>query len=144
MNRVTEPQRQLATWVLLHEAGEHDDSAADAALRAWDKLSRRLARIFTVSGCDALATRAVYLAQSEFPALAAAIGGPNLGLDGLPRALAETEPPEAFAAAASVFAAMVALLVTFIGEELALRAIRDVWPGAPLLAFEQSGQEASS
>jgi len=144
VSRVTEPQRQLATWLLLHEAGDRDDSAADGALRVWVKLSARLARIFTVSGCDALAARAIYLAQADFPALAAAIGGPSLGLDGLPRALAETEEPEAFEAAVAVLGNVNALLVTFIGEELALRTIRDVWPGAAVLAFEQAGQEASS
>ena len=144
MSRVTGPQRQLATWLLLHEAVDRDDSAAGGALRVWVKLSARLARIFTVSGCDALATRALYLAQADFPALAAAIGGPSPGLDNLPRALAETAETEASEAAAAVLGNVIALLVTFIGEELALRTIRDVWPGAPVLAFEQAGQEASS
>jgi len=142
LTRTTEPQRQLATWLLLHEADERDASAADGASRAWEKLSARLARIFTTAGCDALATRAIYLAQADFPVLVA-LGGPSLGLDGLPRALAETEQTEAFEAATAILGNVIALLITFIGEELALRAIRDVWPGAPV-AFEQSGQEASS
>ena len=142
MTRTTEPQRQLATWLLLHEAGERDASAADGASRVWAKLSARLARIFTAAGCDALATRAIYLAQADFPVLVA-LGGPSLGLEGLPRALAETDQTEAFEAATAILGNVIALLITFIGEELALRAIRDVWPGAPV-AFEQSGQEASS
>jgi len=142
LTRTTEPQRQLATWLLLHEADERDASAADGASRAWEKLSARLARIFTTAGCDALATRAIYLAQADFPVLVA-LGGPSLGLEGLPRALAGTEQTEAFEAATAILGNVIALLITFIGEDLALRAIRDVWPGAPV-AFEQSGQEASS
>jgi len=142
LTRTTEPQRQLATWLLLHEADERDASAADGASRAWEKLSARLARIFTTAGCDALATRAIYLAQADFPVLVA-LGGPSLGLERLPRALAETDHTEAFEAATAILGNVSALLITFIGEDLALRAIRDVWPGAPV-AFEQSGQEASS
>jgi hypothetical protein len=143
MNPVTPAQLNLARWLLERDAVGRTQpaDAGQAAERVWEKLSQRLERIFTIAGCDSLASRAIYLAQREFPFLAAARREP--GLRGLPGALGEKAPAEtdARAAAAAVLGNVVALLVTFIGEQLAIRVIREVWPDAPF-TNEAAGEEA--
>ncbi|MEO6397683.1 MAG: hypothetical protein ABIP13_04380, partial [Tepidiformaceae bacterium] len=108
---------------------------ADAAARAWDKLAPRLANIFTIAGSQGLAKRAIYLAQKDFPLLRGAER--ELGLNGLRAAMADMETSEAELLAEAVLAEIIALTVNFIGEDLALRAVRDVWPDAPLREADQ-------
>ena len=143
MNSVTPAQLRLAQWLLQQESAGRDEpaAAADAAALAWDKLSPRLANIFTIAGTHGIAKRAIYLAQRNFPLLRGVEG--EMGLNGLRGAMAEIDESEAAHAAAAVLANVIALSVTFIGEDLSLRAIRDVWPDAPLGEEDPLRQEAS-
>lgn len=138
----TPEHRRLATWFLAQEVSLEGGvtSTVEATGRAWGRLSRRLAQIFATSGSEALGKRAVYLAQDDFPFLK----GPNgpIPLESLPAALEGKDEEQAVAAAESVYANLVDLLITFIGEDLALRAIRDVWPGASLDEPGTNAQEA--
>ena len=120
---------------------EDGRAVADAAVNAWGKLSPRLANIFTIAGSDGLAKRAIFLAQRDFPALRGAESEP--GLNGLRAALADFERAQAELVAETVLANIIALTVNFIGEELSLRAVRDVWPDAPLREENQPRQEVS-
>ena len=115
-------------------------SRVDAAVRAWGRLADRLAQFFAISGSEALGKRAVYLAQEDFPFLKGANG--PVPLASLGAVLEGRDEEQAAAAAESIYANVVDLLVTFIGEDLALRAIRDVWPGATLGEPGGTGQEA--
>jgi len=124
--------RQLAVRVLLHEAGQSPDSAAlaAAARRSFDELARVLAPLIGQVGIDALAARAVHLAQREYPWLAKMrdpeqTDGPfaHVGV-----ALEHQEPALATEAAASVLATFTGLLVTMIGESLTARVTRQAWP----------------
>lgn len=143
MNSVTTAQRSLARWLLQQDTTPGDGRAvADAAAHAWDKLSPRLANIFTIAGSHGLAKRAIYVAQRDFPLLRGAEG--ELGLSGLRAAMADIETSEAELIAEAVLAKIIALTVNFIGEDLALRAVRDVWPDAPLGEEDQPRQEALS
>ncbi len=143
MANVTPAQRRLAKWLLAQEMGGEEQGAAvaEAAGRAWERLSRRLANMFTSTGSQSLGKRAVYLARDEFPFLSDVRGA--ITLDALPSALDGEDREQAAAAAEAVYANLIGLLVTFIGESLALRALHDVWPGASLHDSDAADQEAT-
>ena len=142
MAELTSAEVRLARWILAEEmSGAEAEALADGAARAWLKLSSRLQHIFTVAGCEALGRRAVYLAQDDFPFLRGSAG--TIGFDGFAEAFDAQDEQQARAATEAVYANLINLLVTFIGEDLALRALRDVWPGASLRDIE-TGQEAQT
>ena len=143
---MTPAQRDLAWWLLEQELGDAPEPAtlADAAELACQKLCRRLARLVTVAGYQALLARALHLARGEFPFLegvqAGAIEDPCL--DGLRARLEGVDPATIRDALTAVLAGVIGLLVTFIGEDLALRLVRDVWPDAPFGEAGPRGEEA--
>ncbi len=127
------PARDLARRALLQEAGEHTAPAtlAEAAERAYARLGRRLAVLIGATGYTVLAARALRLAQAEIPALegVAVDAGAETGLNGLRAfALASGDATAAADGLVALLARIVDLLITFIGEDLALRLVRDAWP----------------
>jgi hypothetical protein len=126
----------LARRVLRHEAGGRAEPAAlaEAAERADARLRERLASLIGQTGYTTLVARAVRLAQAEVPALervsvdALATGaeGALHGVREFARASGDTGAAEAGLSA--ILAHVIGLLITFIGEDLALRLIRDAWP----------------
>ena len=134
----------LAVWALTSELGdawERDDLHA-AAERACGKLCARLATLVSVEGYRALLARAVHLAQPEYPFLnalkAPSASGACLGepppTDGI-------DPSTMRDGLTAVLAGTIDLFVTFIGEELTLRAVRDIWPDAPAVRSGELVQE---
>jgi len=124
--------RQLAVRVSMHKAGQSPDAAAlaAAARRSFDELARVLAPMIGQIGIDALAARAVHLAQWEYSWLANTrdpehTDGPfaHVGM-----ALEHQEPALATEAAAALLATFTGLLVTMIGEPLTARLTRQAWP----------------
>ena len=104
----------------------------DAAERACQKLSRRLARLVTVDGYRALLWRSLQVARREFPSLAGISAGSQSEacLAGL-ASVDDVDTANLHAALTEVLAGVVGLLTTFIGNELAIQVVRDVWPEAP-------------
>ncbi|MGD9892654.1 MAG: hypothetical protein AB7R89_13470 [Dehalococcoidia bacterium] len=144
MNAVTPAQRNLARWLLAQELGTVPEVALpDAAERACQKLGRRLTRLVTEVGYQALLARALHLARGEFPVLDEVRAGrlADVCLDGLP-ARAAVEPATLREALTAVLAAIIGLLVTFIGGDLTLRVVHDVWPEAPFGGMDLLGEEA--
>jgi hypothetical protein len=124
--------RQLAVRALMHKAGQNPDAAslAAAARRSFDELARVLAPLIGQVGVDALAARAVHLAQREYPWLATTrdpepTDGPFVQVG---MALEHQEPALATEAAAAVLATFTGLLLTMIGEPLMARVMRQAWP----------------
>ena len=95
-----------------------------------DRLRVRLQPILGINGVRALYRRALYLSKTEFPWFA------TTELQDQPRAalkrLAESgegiDSSELYEGVVAVLAHAVWLLVTFIGEDLALPLVRDAWP----------------
>ena len=131
--------RVLARRVLRHEAGGRAEPAAlaEAAERADARLRGRLARLIGPAGYTTLVARAVRLAQAEVPALErvtvdALARGAEGGLHGVREfARASGDAGAAEAGLSTILAHAIELLGTFIGEDLALRLIRDAWPELP-------------
>lgn len=129
--------RRSLAHLLEHEAGKDSvTSAARAAAagRLLDRLCEELGSVIGSLGVRALVLRAVALGRPRFPFLdGAGLGAvPPTESMGEPfRVCLEPEDPEVVTdAALTVFAAVVDLLVTAIGERLAWRLLRDVWPEA--------------
>ena len=100
--------------------------------RAYDDLARVSAPLIGQVGIDALTGRAVHLAQREYPWLVST-GEPEQ-VDGpftqVIVCLERQDPAVATEAAGAVFATLTGLLVTFIGEPLTARLLRQAWPDA--------------
>jgi len=133
--------RRLAVRVLRHQAGPDADAAAlaVAARQVYDELAGVLAPLIGQVGIDALAARAVHLAQREYPWLAKAQNqeeteGP---LSHVSISLEQQDPALATEAAAAVLATFTGLLVTMIGEPLTARLMRQAWPDG----FPDAGAE---
>jgi hypothetical protein len=133
--------RPLAVRVLQHQAGLNADAAdlAAAARRTYAELSGVLAPLIGQVGIDALAARAVHLAQREYPCFAKTrepehAEGPFAPVS---VSLEHEDPAIATEAAAAVLASFTGLLVTLIGESLTARLIRQAWPDG----FSDAGTE---
>ena len=126
--------RRLALKVLAQHAGPaaSAEAVAAAARRAYDDLARMSAPLIGQVGVDALTGRALHLSQREYPCLRHTsipeqAEGP---FDQVIACLERQDPAVATEAAAAVFATLTGLLVTFIGEPLTTRLLRQAWPDA--------------
>jgi hypothetical protein len=134
--------RQLAVRVLMRQAGPDPDAAALAAAvrRAYGEFADVLAPLIGQVGIDALAARAVHLAQRQYPWLAKTRNpeqaeGPFAHVS---FCLEQQDPALASEAAAAVLATFTALLATFVGESLTTRLARQAWPDG---FFDTGGEE---
>jgi hypothetical protein len=137
MREVSPAARALARQLLLHEAGGQPEPAAlaGAAERVDTRLRGRLTNLIGPTGYSTLVARAVRLAQAEVPALEgitvdAGDAGAEGGLHGVREfALASGgDPGVAAAGLTAILAHLIGLLVIFIGEDLAVRLVREAWP----------------
>lgn len=134
MRAVTPVARTLAEQALLYEGQGRSDPAtmADALQRAYERLRWRLVVLVGSAGFAALFSRALRLAQEDFPALrdvtadAQSKGGLQR-LDAFVTANAG-DPAAAIAGLSAILAHLIGLLVTFIGEDIAVRLVYDAWP----------------
>lgn len=100
------------------------DEPVDEAVRMIDRLRMALGRFAGPDGFTSLLRRALALARVHDPALQQVSvkgDGSLAGLDQLPSD-----------AAIAIVAEVLGLLVTFVGEPLTLRLVRDAWPDAQL------------
>jgi len=134
MAEISPSARDLARRALLDTGGGQREPAAlvEAADHAYARLRDRLADLIGVLGYDALVARAVRLAQAESPGLTrvtVAVQAED-GLQGL-RAFTLTSSGDPVAAAeglAALLAHIIGLLIVFVGEDLAVRLVREAWP----------------
>jgi hypothetical protein len=99
------------------------------AVRVCEKLRFTLTRFAGSDGFASLLQRAVALARAEVPSLRSVnikSDGTIQGLEDLAADAGNDDPGVA------IIAHLLGLLVTFIGESLTLRLIRDAWPDASL------------
>jgi hypothetical protein len=103
---------------------------AAAAGQAMRRLGPPLSRLIGGEGYQALLRRALHLARMEWPVLQGVQVSvdPTGGLEGVEVAVQGVDPAQARDALGAVLAQLMWLLVTFIGHDLALRTLREVWP----------------
>jgi hypothetical protein len=136
----------FARRLVQHEAdrvGNPHDLAAGLQSTC-DALYVRLSPLISALGFQTLFSRAITLAAREFPRLATltvTADGADCVLSGLAPADGQATDADADHACVAVLAHFLALLVLFIGEDLGLRTIRDVWPHVPFDRRPSSGVE---
>jgi hypothetical protein len=96
-----------------------------ATCRACEKIRRPLSHLVGSAGVKALLGRSLTLAKRDAPALTDV----EVMDDGSFQAL----NGDAAAASGMIIAHLIQLLITFIGEDLTLRILYDVWPDLELL-----------
>ncbi len=101
------------------------------AVRVCEKLRISLTRLAGADGFASLLGRSLALARVEVPSLNRITVKPDCSMDGLD-ALAADETDGGARAATALAAHLLGLLVTFIGEPLTLRLVREAWPDASL------------
>jgi hypothetical protein len=154
-NAVSTTRADLASWLLAQELGAEADAAGLLAggSRVCQKISARLARRVSADGAQAILSRALHLARTTNPILEGlrVAQAPDTGLEGLnthPGDPHDLDASEVRAGLLAVVSMLLDLLVRFIGEELAWRMMREVWPDLPSLEptrpARSDGPEASS
>jgi hypothetical protein len=129
MSRATPKMRDFAARLIAYEQ-ENNSSAIEppAALLVCEKSRPHLATLIGNAGFSALLSRALALANAEAPWLRAVhvkADGSLGGWDGLGARVAPNEIAEG---SVVLVAQLLGLLVAFIGEDLTLRLMREVWP----------------
>jgi hypothetical protein len=146
MPPVPPPLADFARRLFVHEAAgqqRHQD-LVDAIERVCQALHTQLAPLVSTAGFNALIGRAVKLAAREYPVLAATsvITAPNCSIDGLRQAAEGRSPTEVADALVAILANFIWLLVIFIGENLGLRKVHEVWPDVPWMPPGLSSEKA--
>lgn len=121
--------RAISLALLVYEvrAGEASGENIPAVVRVSEKLRRPLSTIAGSTGFRALLGRALVLAKAQDPGLAAVRVQQDGSLDGLSELLDDENRP----AGVALIAHLLGLLDGFIGTDLALRLVLDVWPDLP-------------
>ena len=139
MNQVTPEVRDLAQWLLAQEGQETGDSrtTAETAFSAFEKLRVKWVKVIGVNGYQALLSRALVLAQvsvswSLETERSVWLAAAHVNADGVLSGGRTAEGTSGDEGSVEVMAQMLGLLISFIGEDLTLNLVRDVWPGASL------------
>jgi hypothetical protein len=128
-------QRLLAYEAFADETSEPEDSAT---LRVYEKLRQGIGRFAGIAGFQSLASRALAMARTEAPSLSAV----RVSADGALQGLGEIEHQfdidkvragefPAGEGGIILIARLLGLLLTFLGEPITIRLLRNAWPGAP-------------
>lgn len=122
----------LASRLLQYEAGGQQgaERLAEATERVFARLRRRLVVVVGVAGYEALAVRALQLAQERVPALgdaALTVGADGTLTGGREFAIA-VDAPAATDGLTAIVASLIGLLITFIGEDLTDGLVQQAWP----------------
>ena len=134
----TPAMRNLSRWLLAREAdaGKPSEVKVQAAFRACEKLRHRLSTLTGVAGFRSLLSRALTLAKAEVPWFSVVEVKADGSLEGMGKIETQQDRDETEKGGVILLAQLLGLLVTFIGETLALRLVRDVWPDAPFGVME--------
>jgi hypothetical protein len=122
--------RDSAERIIAFETRENKSSRtkAPAAFPVSDKLRQHMASIMGTTGFSALLTRALERAQAEVPSLRALQVKADGSLADLDKLEAQADAQELATGRSVLLAELLGLLVVFIGENLTLRLVREVWP----------------
>jgi hypothetical protein len=127
-----EPRRSVTRFVkaivraeVSRSGGVEDSRVAE---RITMRLHKELGKLIGPAGIDVLLARSVVLARRAHPVLAGITAGPGGALGGLDNAA--LEGAELQEGAMAIVSHFIELLVSLIGEDLAMDLVRTVWPVA--------------
>src|SRR5580698_10873293 len=138
MSHVSKKMRTFAKRFVVSEVNGNNSAKATGsdAFSLCEKLRPQLATLMGNGGFRALLSRALVLASAEVSWLRGLHVKPDGalgGLDGLPPQL---DSDSRFEGGVVLLAQLLGLLVAFIGGNLTLRLVREVWPKASLDDFD--------
>ena len=130
MSRATPKLRDFAARLIAYETtnNKSSETKTSAAFLVDEKLRPHLATLMGNIGFCALLSRALVLTNAEGPWLRAVHVKADGSLEGLGELDAQVDPKESFEGTVVLLAQLLGLLVAFIGENLTLRLVREVWP----------------
>jgi hypothetical protein len=134
MSQATLQMQSFARRVLACEPPGRKPSEAKSpeAFQVFDKLRPHLATLMGNGGFRALLSRALALANTEVSWLSAVHVKADGSLEGLEELHGQIDPAEFFEGIVVLLAQLLGLLVAFIGENLTVRLVREVWPKVSL------------
>ena len=132
MNTATPAIPDFARRLIALEAARDQSpgALASGAVRTCEKLRVPLAKFVGVAGFRSLMTRAMALATAKVPWLESVQVGADGSLDGFAATSLHQGAVAGDEAGVVVVTQLLGLLMTFIGEPLTLRLVRDAWPEA--------------
>lgn len=133
LSHATPKIRFFAERLLTHAAQENSSATHEfpTAIPVISKLRPHLATLMGTGGFDALIVRALALAGTEADWLLKIRVKADGSLEGLGDLQGCLDPAEITRGSVVLVASLLGLLVTFIGEILTLRLVRDIWPELP-------------
>ena len=136
--------RNFAKRLMAYEAESNKSNATNTLVgfHVAEKLRQHLAAFMGNTGFYTLRARALALAVVEVPSLRAVRVKANGPLEGLEELQARLDPGELLEGSVVLLAQLLGLLVSFIGEILTVRLVREIWPQVPFndRVFGNGGQ----
>jgi hypothetical protein len=136
--------RNFAKRIVADEARGNNPSAPKppADFNTSEKLRPNLTTLMGNAGFHALLSRALTLAKAEVPWLRAVQVKADGTLEKVEELHAQLDPADLFEGRVVMLAQLLGLLVAFIGENLTVRLVREVWPKVRLndLGFSNEGK----
>ena len=138
-----EVARRLLAYVV--RDAQRPEDLADAAEVAYRRLRERLGLLLGRTGFDALWARALLQAERKAGTRSpGAHGRSPSASEGALHALVDGQDAAATRdRLIAVFGACIALLYTFIGQDLSFRLVQQIWPDVPLGEPQVRGEEAT-
>src|SRR5450759_5552497 len=130
MSRATPKTRDFAEGLIAHETRENrsSETKTPAIYLVGEKLRPQLATLMGNVGFRALLSRSLALTNAEVPWLRAVHVNADGSFEGLDELGAQVDSDDIFEGRVVLLAQLLGLLVAFIGEDLTLRLVREVWP----------------
>ena len=129
--------RGIAERLVAYETrGNKYSAQPTAAFLLDEKLRPHLAALMGKGGFSALLSRALALAKLEVPWLRAVHFKADNSLEVPEKLDDQIDPEKLFEGRVVLLAQLLGLLVDFVGENLTLRLVREVWPKLPLDDFD--------
>lgn len=145
MSRATPTMRDLARRLIAYESRSHKSAPAKspATFPVCEKLHPHLATLVGNVGYRALLSRALALANAEVAWLRAVHVKADGSLETPEELHAQVDPKEILEGKIVLLAQLFGLLVAFIGENLTLRLVGEIWPKVALkgLDFGNGGKK---
>jgi hypothetical protein len=122
--------RGLSQCLIAYETrgNKSSETKTPTACLVGEKLRPHLATLMGNVGFRALFLRALALANADVPWLRAVHVKEDGSLEGFDELEAQVHPDEIFEGCVVLLAQLLGLLVAFIGENLTLHLVREVWP----------------
>ncbi len=122
--------RKFSTRLLIHEASENvsSETTVPVALQICEKLRPQISTLMGNGGYRALLTRALALAKAEVSSFRAVRVNADGTLEATSQSGMKIDPKQLTKGSVVLLAQLLGLLVSFIGVNLTLSLVRQVWP----------------